>query len=342
MHHPLLTQLAQSFNSETWHDLTVIVAVSGGADSVALLRALTATRQAGRGRLVAAHFNHGLRGREAAQDEAFTADLCRRLSLDFELGRAAGDLRQAKTPDGIEAAARKARYHFLTELARSRGARYVATAHTADDQAETILHRILRGTGLAGLAGIPRTRELTPGITLVRPLLEVRRRDVLDYLQSLGQAYRDDSSNLTAAFTRNRLRHELLPLVASQYNPQIYEALLRLGRLAGESQQLVEQLGEPLLAHCQVADAGDRAEIRAAPLRDVAPLLLRTMLIALWKQLGWPQQEMGYDRWDQLAALVQADTRADRCVFPGGVAACRQDDLVTLQRAPAGDPAGGT
>src|SRR3954468_11588552 len=182
----LLSKLAAAFPPERWRDVTTLVAVSGGADSVALLCGLAALKQGqGEGRLIAAHFNHQLRGAESDEDEAFVRRLARELTVDIEVG--SGDVRGGASGDGLEAAARSARYAFLTETARRSGARYVVTAHTADDQVETVLHRILRGTGLGGLAGIPRVRELTPGQALVRPLLSAGRADVTAYLLSLNQ-----------------------------------------------------------------------------------------------------------------------------------------------------------
>jgi tRNA(Ile)-lysidine synthase len=215
--------------------VTVLAAVSGGADSVALLLGLSQLRAASPGRLVAAHFNHRLRGSESEQDQAFVEELSREVGVECIVGAAAADLAAAHGGQGLEGAARQVRYEFLARAADQCGARYVATAHTADDQAETILHHILRGTGLAGLAGIPRTRPLTPAATLIRPLLAVTRQEVLDYLQQLGKTYRDDSTNRLTDLTRNRIRLELLPLLERDFNPQVRGALLRLGRLAEEA-----------------------------------------------------------------------------------------------------------
>ena len=232
---PLEEKLAASWPPAAWQDLTLLVAVSGGADSVALLRALTAVQGGGSGRIHAAHFNHHLRAAESDADQAFVVELCHGLGIACEVGHTAGSL--AEVPGtGLEEAARAARYDFFRQAAERLGARYLATAHTADDQAETILHRVIRGTGVAGLAGIARVRSLGPAVSLIRPLLGVRRGEVLAYLEELRQPYRRDSSNDDRRFTRNRLRRELLPLLASQYNAGVVEALLRLGSLAGEAQ----------------------------------------------------------------------------------------------------------
>jgi tRNA(Ile)-lysidine synthase len=201
--------IIQAWPPECWCDVTALVAVSGGADSVALLRAAMSVRRPGTGRLIVAHCNHGLRGKESDDDERFVRDLSARLGLECEVGRAALD--GQTTASVSEQTARAARYAFLCEAAARQGARYVATAHTADDQAETVLHRVIRGTGLAGLAGIQKHRELLHGVSLVRPLLQVRRSVLLEYLRDLGQDHRQDSSNHSPKFTRNRLRHDLIP-----------------------------------------------------------------------------------------------------------------------------------
>ena len=190
---------------------TWLVAVSGGGDSVGLLRILHCLAGPLGLRLSVAHLDHGARGDAARADAAFTAALAGSLELPFVLGT------WRPTRSGhFESDARRARYEWLTEAARARGASVIAVGHTRDDQAETILHRIVRGTGPRGLAGMPRTRILAskPRITLTRPLLGVSRHDVRGYLAELKQPFRDDESNADLTRTRARLRHDLLPKLA--------------------------------------------------------------------------------------------------------------------------------
>ena len=167
-----------------------VVAVSGGSDSVGLLRALAALAPGLGLKLSVAHLDHGVRGDAARADAALVAELSAALGLPFDLGHW-----HPSRPGHFEADARQARYAWLTEVARARGAEAIAVGHTRDDQAETILHRILRGTGLRGLAGIPSRRPIAEGLTLVRPLLHVGREEIRVYLAALGQSYRDDASN---------------------------------------------------------------------------------------------------------------------------------------------------
>jgi tRNA(Ile)-lysidine synthase len=240
--------ILEAWPTEVWCDVTVLAAVSGGSDSVAMLRALATIRRPGDGRLIVAHFNHGLRGAESDQDERFVRRLSEQLGLVCDVG-AAGSAGQ-RVCTSSEESARDARYTFLCEAAARHGARYVATGHTADDQAETVLHRLVRGTGIGGLAGIRRHRELMHGVSLVRPMLAVRRSDLLDYLADLGQDYRQDSSNLRLEFTRNRLRHDLIPRLEADYNAQLVPAIGRLAAMADEVQEWIEQQVHQLLPTC--------------------------------------------------------------------------------------------
>ena len=147
--------------------------------------------------------NHGLRGADAAADQNWLALLCDRLGLPFHVRTSDVAALASDQGDGWEAAARAARYDFLNQTAEQVGARWVTTGHNRDDQVETILHRLIRGTGLAGLAGMPKARPLSPTVTLVRPLLRVTRAQVVEYLNSIGQDYRIDATNADTRFTRN-------------------------------------------------------------------------------------------------------------------------------------------
>ncbi len=300
--HPLEKMLAADWPPERWKDVSILLAVSGGADSVALLRAVAALKQPGEGRVHVAHFNHHLRP-DSDEDAAFVSGLCRQLDLPFELGAATHKLESTKGGQGLEATARDARYEFLQTTAEQLGARYVATAHTADDQAETILHRIVRGTGLSGLAGIRRVRRLGPAATLIRPLLQVSRANVETYLTDLGQAFREDSTNQDQQFTRNRIRRELLPLLREHYNPEVADALRRLGALAGEAQTVIDSLVHDLATTCVTRD-GAAIAIDCRRLSGEPPHLVRELFLSLWRDEAWPLQAMGYDQWDQLAAMA--------------------------------------
>ncbi|MBX9627818.1 MAG: tRNA lysidine(34) synthetase TilS [Gemmataceae bacterium] len=355
-----------------------VVAVSGGADSVALLQGLV---EVGAGPLTVAHFDHALRGAESDADAAFVRELAARLGLPFRLGR--GELR-ADAP-GLEAAARRQRYDWLAGVAAEAGAGWVATGHTADDQAETVLHRLVRGTGLQGLRGMgsQRPHPLTPSpaggggtrqspdpsprppppqgegeedpsrglspvppppagegdrgwgcfdlsplsvagrglgggvLSIIRPLLAVSRSDILAYLASLGQPYRDDSSNADRRFTRNRIRHELLPLLRS-FNPDVAAALNRLAEQAAEAHEVIAGQAAGLLVRAELPRAGAIVVLDPTPLMTAPKLVVREALRLVWEREGWPLGDMTADHWDfAVDAAVRSVGRWD---FPGGVA----------------------
>ncbi len=300
-----------------------IVGVSGGPDSVALLRALLRC-----GFVVqAAHLHHGLRGAAADADQAFVEQLCATLGVPCRVRQ----VNVAAARGNREAAGRAARYAFFAELAAQEGAAWVAVGHTADDQAETVLQRLIRGTGLAGLAGIPPQRPLPlpdgRSVPLVRPLLTLRRADILQYLQALRQSYCDDASNRLLCFTRNRIRHQLLPLL-EQWNPRVVEALGRLAAQAAEAEEVLEAAAGRLLQQAERPRAGQTVVLDAATLQQAPPLLQRLAMRLLWRREGWPLRDMDHAAWEQAARLIsQSEGMWD---FPGGVRLRRHLRVVQL------------
>ena len=338
--HKFEQKLIDSWACQDWGDLTILLAISGGGDSTALLRSICAVRDSFAavlsrsplaGQVVVAHFNHHLRGRESDGDEQFVISLCEELgvrclvgSVDTESPKPVLSKQGNNQGEGLESLARQARYTFLENAAAQVGARYLVTAHTYNDQAETVLHRIIRGTGLRGLGGIARVRRINNSLSLIRPMLDIRREEVLEYLRDLGQPFREDASNADKTFTRNRLRHDLLPMLQREYNPAADEAVVRLARLAQENLAFLDQiLDQRFEASIQIAHP-DLAFLRREALRDESPYLLRELMIRLWTEQGWPQQAMGYEQWDRLASLIKGETATDesfnpQVAFPGGV-----------------------
>jgi tRNA(Ile)-lysidine synthase len=215
----------------------LLVALSGGADSVALL--LIARELERGGDLVlagAAHLNHQLRGADADEDERFCEALAARLGVRLLSDRVDVAALAEEQRRSVEVAAREARYAFLERAADACGADVIATAHTKDDQAETFLLRLLRGAGSRGLAGIrPRTGRI------IRPLLDVERATLRDYLAAHGQAFREDASNADVSIPRNRVRHELLPLLESRFSPAVADVLAREAALARQDEEYLRE-----------------------------------------------------------------------------------------------------
>jgi tRNA(Ile)-lysidine synthase len=300
-----------------------VVAVSGGADSVALLRALSEPPCPAQ--LIVAHLNHQLRGKASDADAEFVATLCPQLPHRIEsidIASLASD-----RGDNLEATARRVRYDFLTQVARENGATWVATGHTADDQAETVLHRLIRGAGIRGLRGIAAVRELAPGIRLVRPMLTVSRADVIEYLGEIGQPWREDASNRDLAFTRNRIRHELLPVLRS-FNPGIVEVLGRVAEQADDAFGDIEAEASRLLAQCELPRAGHICILSREALAPARPAIIRECLHLLWTRENWPRSDFTANHWARAASIVRGELNA--WDFPGRIRMISTERLVRV------------
>ena len=248
----------------------IAVGVSGGADSVALLRFLAALRPQFGWDLVVCHIHHGLRGAEADRDECFVRALAEQLGLPCAVSRIDAAALALRDHISVEEAGRMARYAFFAQTAGEGGR--IATAHTLDDSIETVLMNLVRGTGLRGLCGIPRIRG-----NIVRPLLDCTRAEVEDYLGTLGQPYCTDSTNLTDDYTRNRIRHDILPRLCA-LNPNFPGAMARmLPRLAAQ-QALTDCLAAQAAQQLHAACGGlSRQGLSALPEPVCDRLLLRLL-----------------------------------------------------------------
>lgn len=270
----------------------VLVAVSGGPDSVGLLGLLAQLRSKLQIALVAGHVNHGLRGADSDADEACAAEVAGRLGLPFVRRKLPGNLAAA---GDLEARARELRYRALQELAAQSGCQRVATGHTLDDQAETVLLRLLRGGAPAALAGIRPVRA--DGV--IRPLLDCRRAEIELAARKLGLRYRCDASNTDARFARNRLRHEVLPLLR-QLNPRVDENLARLAALCGAENSLVSAWTQ---AQLQASVEGDALNIKAL---KALPTELRGHVVRAWLvRAGMPERRLSNRHLSEVLRLAR-------------------------------------
>lgn len=285
---------------------SVIAAVSGGADSVAMLFALYLLRDELGITLEAAHFNHHLRGAESDRDEAFVTDFCGRYDIPLHLG--SGRIVPGKK--GLEAAARDARYAFLRRLPGK-----VATAHTADDNAETVLMRLIRGTGLKGLGAIAPVSG-----NVIRPMLAVTRDDVEAFLEEYALPHVEDSSNGTDDFLRNRIRHGILPLMRAE-NPRIGENLSAMALLLRQDEACLQAM----IPEEQVPDVSRLKAMEPALRRRALERFLKAQGVREPEQIHILQAEQLLYHWSPSASMQ----------FPGGVTIGRQyDRLVRLECAP--------
>lgn len=338
----LTARIVAAWPATQWRNVHVLIALSGGPDSMALLRALLAAKQqlAGAGKLFAGHIDHSLRGADSTADAQWLADECRRLGVPLFIEKAnVGDVAEIRG-DGMEEAARATRYEILTRMAETLGARFVAFGHHRDDQLETILFRLFRGSGLRGLAGMPAVRPLSPSVTAVRPLLGISRIEIETYLAAIAQQARTDATNLDAEIaTRNAIRHELLPQITGRFGKSAEAALLRTAEQAAEAQSLIEMLASELLERCQRQmqrlpnGAVTAIELKLAPLADQPPLLAAEALRRAWRDAAWPEQAMTHAWWRQLAQFAQSPTAAPPLNLPGDVHAIRSEPgVLSLRR----------
>jgi tRNA(Ile)-lysidine synthase len=289
----------------------VAVAVSGGADSVALFRLLLEVRGELGIVLSVTHFNHKIRGPEADADEAFVRALAAKYDVAFHVC-------SADTPQfgrdhhlGLEAAGRQLRYQFFRELIRRNNANKVATAHTLDDQAETVLLRLMRGAGTKGLAGIHPEIKIEGG-SIVRPLLDVHRAELRAWLKSLGQSWREDATNADLSFRRNRVRHKLLPLIESEFGSASFERLAETAEIARAEENYWEAELQPLLPEL-TADREYRLSVDALLQQ---PLAIRRRLIrAAAQRLN---ATLDFRHVEQVLALAQSGGRRN-ISLPGGL-----------------------
>ncbi len=265
-------------------DDRILVAVSGGVDSVALLRVLKTLRLKYHWDLQVAHFNHALRGQYADRDEAFVRRLALSYNLPFHAQKQ--DVRKYARQQGfsIEEAARILRYTFLEKTAAAIQADKIAIAHNANDQAETVLLFLLRGTGKTGLAGMPVARG-----KIVRPLLSSWRQDIETFAQRQKLSFRIDASNLKTDYLRNRIRLKLLPKLAKHYNPQIYQHLLQLSALEREEDQFLQAQANREAAKCLEQKPGET--VLNSKRFSKLPVWLQRRLIRIIAPLPFEQVE---------------------------------------------------
>ena len=301
----------------------VLVGVSGGADSVGLLRAVAAEGGLPDVKLVVGHVDHGIRGAGSQADLKWVGELAGQLGLEYESTTV--DLQG----DHSEASARESRYAALMDAAERNGCGAIMVAHTRDDQVETVLHNLLRGTGLKGMAGMSERKRLGNGLELLRPILDLRRADVENWLRSVGQSWRDDHTNTETRWTRNRIRHELLPVLEREYNPQVREALLRMSRLSSEAVGIVREVVEEEWGRCVLEQSESVVRLCVDSLNRLQEPLVRALLLEIWSRQGWPRQAMSYSHWQNLARTVTVGTALD---LPGGVAARRNGGVARIER----------
>jgi len=323
------------------------VAVSGGADSVALLRILQNIRQDLGITLLVVHFDHTLRGEDSVADAQFVKDLARKLNLEFVVTSEDVAATAALQGWNLEDAARRLRYAFFERVCAGGEATRIAVAHTAQDQAETVLAHLIRGTGPSGLAGIYPTVG-----SVIRPLLEIQRQDLRDYLKSLHQPWREDATNRDPKRLRARIREQLIPMLEENFAPTIVGHLGHLARLSREQELCWSTIVEDRF-HAHAHSTSDTTAIRAKDLlspielnfapsqsspapnaSDTAPLraLTEGLIRRLYQSVRGDRKDLTVEHVEQVIRLVTSQSSGRHLELPGGVIVERSFDQLIFSR----------
>jgi tRNA(Ile)-lysidine synthase len=247
---------------------------------------------------------------------------------------AIGAIARGKTRIGTESAARNLRYEFLRRTAESIGARYILMGHTADDQAETVLHNICRGTGLAGVAGIRFTRRINEAVTVVRPFLDVWRSEILSYLDHINQTYRTDSSNQSTMYTRNRIRHDVLPRLEEEINRSTRKHLVQLAQLAREASEELDRAASQLDSAI-IRQTETELWLDLEKFAESSEFLIVQFLKRCWGWQEWPMRSMDSTKWQTLASGIRRASSSDgfpTIRLPGSVFATFVPNVVRFRR----------
>jgi len=333
-------RITQAWPLATWWEDKLVVAVSGGADSTALLDALIAIRP-DPAKTVVAHFNHGLRGEDSDDDQIFVETMAKQFALRCVCHVATMDERQNESENFL----RNLRRNFLVQTATDLDAKWIVLAHHADDQVETFLHNLLRGTGPRGLAGMRPSKSISSTLRMMRPLLHLSRQDILAYLDDRQLPYRIDASNALCNYTRNRIRHELLPLLRSFSGcDSLDRRLLQACDLIAQQQTEIEQQARSWLERWRsdplcVFKQKERLEVPVQQLHALGWPILQEVLTLVWHEFKWPLREMSLRHWKRLEQVILFSRNSPHPTqqqLPGGIVVSYRQGVVRLVRDPKG------
>lgn len=300
----------------------VLVAVSGGPDSVAMLHALLAHSSEFGFEVHAAHLNHGIRGEASDLDAEFVRSLAHNLGVPVTIEKADVPALREAMRVGEEEAAREARYEFLRRAAREIGAGRIAVGHTADDRAESVLLNVIRGTGVEGLGSIRPARG-----EIVRPMIDAWRSDVEVYIRQHALPFRIDESNLDTTYTRNRIRRELIPLIEREYNPRARSALVRLARIAASESDLAEEMTQSAIRHISYRGALD-----AGLLIDLPEALHYGVVRAEILRLKGDLKDVAFEQVERVIEALHSGEDFTIALPSGAIYATRRGDLFRVWR----------
>lgn len=306
----------------------IIVAVSGGVDSVVLLHLLKRLKDDYSLELIVAHLNHSIRKEEAKRDASFVQSLASSNNLQYELGVA--DVPALMTNEGLslQVAAREARYNFFDLLRKKHKADKVALGHHMNDQVETVIMRFLRGAGTKGLKGMDSVREEV----YIRPLIDITRKEIEDYAKDQGLSFVTDSTNFKDIYLRNKVRTKLLPFLAENYNPNINEDIVRLSRLMKRDDEYLESAAEKHLKGLIEVDNEDVVTVGLKPLLSIHEAIRTRVLRNLWQKLSGHTSGIYNYHIESILNLLESDTPNSNIDLPSGVRFVREYDNVSFTK----------
>ncbi|MGZ4111666.1 MAG: tRNA lysidine(34) synthetase TilS [Tumebacillaceae bacterium] len=305
----------------------VLVAVSGGVDSMVLLDCLVRLRQEWAIELGVVHVEHGLRGEESLGDALFVEEMARQYGLPFYRKRF--DVARLAEEQGLstQVMARQVRYEYLAEAARAFGAGKIATAHHADDQAETVLMRVLRGTTLRGLGGI-RASRFEAGLEIVRPLIDVWRAEIESYGTEHGILYREDSSNALTKYLRNKIRIRLFPLLEREYNPGVKRSLVQISEWARDDERLLADLAQGLFDEAVEREKSGKIRVYVKTLAGKPLPLQRRVITLILYYLRGNTRQWEHAHVELVRSLLTGDSPSAEVTLPEGISAWREYDIL--------------
>ncbi len=308
---------------------TLFVAVSGGCDSTVLLHLLLDLVPSWKLKLAVLHINHQLRGTASDQDEAFVRTLAKKNKIPFFTTKVPVKEVAREQKMSLEEAARTVRYEFFERMVKTKEAQKLVLAHTLDDQAETVLMRIMNGTGLQGLQAIRPKRKLG-GAYLIRPLIEVSRLEIRAFAKENHIKFREDKSNRSLRFVRNKIRLKLIPFMEKAFNPQVKKALARLPHLLDVDLSFLDETAETFYRKLAVEEGGKQISFLKQPFFQLKPSIQYRLISTALQKLG--NAELDFDHWNQFLGLLITKPRFN-FQFPKGLIAAVLPDRLKIKPA---------
>ena len=306
----------------------VVVGVSGGADSVCLLKVLKELQHQFQLTIYAVHVNHGLRGAEADEDQRYVESICKEWEIPLKIFRADVRALSLKNRISLEEAGRETRYRLLNEVLRQTGSRFIAVAHQQEDQAETIMLHLLRGSGLDGLCGMSLKQD-----SIIRPLLNVPRKEILEFLHENRIAYCTDSSNLGSDYTRNRIRNVLFPRITEMFTVNPVNQLVRLSEIVQEERDFLEETSKAAYYAVSMNET-ETVEISIQALKTYHRAIIKRIIRHAWERINESKKNLEQGHVNQILSLVFEGRTGKRINLPRGIEARVSYDRLIFSRLP--------